>query len=172
LLALGGCERDLTEKDFVQKGKEAQERGQFAEAEIQLKNALQKNPDNVEARRRLGEVYVTQGKGKPGEEQLLRAKALGANPGLIAAPLGEAYLLQGLFREAMNSTQPGPDASPQTVARILEIRGRASLGLNDAEGGCRMFAQSLEADRSTCRAIGPRPGATSPPAIWTRRARA
>src|SRR5438309_3018152 len=79
LLGLAGCQRNLTDKDFVQKGKEAQEQGKLAEAEIELKNALQKNPDNIEARRRLGEIYVAQGKGKAGEEQLLRAKALGAN---------------------------------------------------------------------------------------------
>ena len=145
-LALGGCGRALTDQDFVQKGKEAQEQGKLADAEIQLKNALQKNPDNVEARRRLGEVYVLQGKGKAGEEQLLRAKALGANAVLIGPSLGEAYLLQGLYNEALATVQPESTMSPRQVATILEIRGRATMGLNDWASGCKLFDQAVEAD--------------------------
>src|SRR5450755_2225497 len=79
VLAIGACNRtqNYTDQEYVQKAKEFQDQGKLGSALIELKNALQKNPKNAEARLRLAEVYIGQGQGDPAENELSKAKELG-----------------------------------------------------------------------------------------------
>ncbi len=54
-LATGACDRAqrYTDQEYVQKAKDFQDHGKLDSALIELKNALQKNPKNPEARWRL-----------------------------------------------------------------------------------------------------------------------
>ena len=71
------------------------QKGDAKAAVIQLKNALQQNPDNKEARFMLGEVYLKQGDGASAAKELKRAKDLGMADDKVLIPLGKSYLLQG-----------------------------------------------------------------------------
>ncbi|MBI3344805.1 MAG: PEP-CTERM system TPR-repeat protein PrsT [Gammaproteobacteria bacterium] len=147
LLGLSGCERlkSYTDQEYLQKAKTAQSQGKLQEAVINLKNALQKNPNNAEARWLLGEAYVTLEQGRDAEKELQRAQELGINPESLKAPMGRALLLQGLYKRALDETQPGPDSSQGAIARMLEIQGQAQLGLGKLEG-CLLFQQSQQKD--------------------------
>src|SRR4051812_21580145 len=70
--ALGGCERlrSYTDVEYLQRAKELKTKESFPAAIIELKNALQKNPKNAEARWLLGEVYANTGLGKEAEKEL------------------------------------------------------------------------------------------------------
>lgn len=148
LLGLGGCERlkSYTDQEYLQKAKTAQSQRNLKEAVIDLKNALQKNPNNAEARWLLGEAYVTLEQGREAEKELKRAQELGINPESLKVPMGRALLLQGLYKRALDETQPGSDSSQINIARILEIQGRAQLGLGKLDEGCPLFQQSLQKD--------------------------
>jgi putative PEP-CTERM system TPR-repeat lipoprotein len=148
LVALGACDQTkrYTDQEYVQKAREFQDQGKLDSAVIDLKNALQKNPKNSEARLLLGEVYVSQGLGEPAENELKKAKELGMDYEALKVPMGDALLLQGLYPRVLEEIQPGPKASPGKVAKILEIQGRAHLGLFHFNEGCQRFAQSLEKD--------------------------
>lgn len=147
-LGLGGCfaPGDLTDQQHLQRAQDLKQQGKISAALIEARNALQKNPQNAEARSLLGEIYVEQGHGREAEEELKRARELGIHPETLKGPLGNALLLQRRYARVMDEIKPGPDSSPFNVARILEIRGRAQLGLGRLEEGCALFRQALEQD--------------------------
>jgi len=148
VLAVAACGRIMgrTEQELVQQGKELQAQGKLASAAIEFRNALQKNPKNAEARQRLGEIYVSQGLGEQAENELSRAKELGVAFDSLKVPMGEALLLQGRYQRVLTEIQPGSKSNPSDVPKILELRGRAQLGLFRFEEGCKLFGEALESD--------------------------
>ena len=147
-LAIGACNRtqNYTDQEYVQKAKDFQDQGKLESALIELKNALQKNPKNSEARWRLAEVYISQGLGEPAESELKKAKELGTNTEALKILMGQALLLQGLYPRVFAEVQPGPNSTPENVAKILEIEGRAHHGLLQFDEGCTLFAESVKRD--------------------------
>src|SRR6266478_1112440 len=147
-LATGGCDRaqQNTDQEYVQKAKDFQEQGKLASALIELKNALQKNPKNSEARWRLAEVYISQGLGNAAENELKKAKELGMSAEALNIPMGQALLLQGLYPRVLAEIKPGPQSTPESVAKILEIDARAHHGLLHFDEGCKLFAEAVEKD--------------------------
>ena len=148
LLATGACDQTkrLTDQEHVQRARDFQDQRKLDSAVIELKNALQKNPKNSEARLLLGEVYAGQGLGEPAENELKRARELGMDYEALKVPMGQALLLQRSYTRVLGEIQPGPKSPPANVAKILEIQARAHLGLFHFKEGCRLFAQSLEKD--------------------------
>jgi putative PEP-CTERM system TPR-repeat lipoprotein len=122
--------------------------GDLAGAVIQLKNALDINPNYLPSRLLLGRAYLRLGQGAAAETALRQALALGANKDVIVAPLGNALLLQRKHEEILDTLQPeSPD--PKDDYEIYTIRGRAHLEqgrLSDAELSFE-FAMSLDAER-------------------------
>ncbi len=148
LLSLSGCDqkKPLTDQEHVLKAKEFQDQDKLDAAVIELKNALQRNPKNSEARLRLGEVYASQGLGQQAEQELARAKELGIDNETLKVPMGQALLLQDLYPRVLAEIRVGPKSPKDNVPKILEIQGRAQFGLRHIEDGCMLFAQSLEKD--------------------------
>src|SRR6266540_2890984 len=147
-LTIGACDQTkrYTDQELVQRAKDFQAQGKPDSAVIELKNALQKNPKNAEARLRLGEIYVQLGFGEPAERELKWAKELGIADEALKVPMGQALLLRGLYQRVVAEIQPDPQSPPGDISRILEIQGRAQLGLLHLEEGCKLFAQSVDKD--------------------------
>jgi len=154
-LSMGaGCEklRNLTDVEYVQRAKVFQNEGDSASAVVELKNALQKNPNNAEARWILGEIYVDQGLGREAEKELRRASELGIHGDAIKVALGRALLLQNEFSKALAQSEPSGNASKSAVVNLLVIRGEADLGLRRLDDACRLFSEAREQDASFVRA--------------------
>src|SRR6266536_4672889 len=130
-LTIGACDQTkrYTDQELVQRAKDFQAQGKPDSAVIELKNALQKNPENAEARWRLGEIYAELGLGEQAELELKRAADQGVDDEALKVPMGHALLLQRLYKRVMDEVQPGPKAPPGEISKILEIQGRAQLGL-------------------------------------------
>lgn len=148
LLGLGGCERlrNYTDQEYVQRAKDFQAKGNAQAAVIELKNALNKNGNNAEARWLLGEAYLDIEEGAQAEKELKRARDLGINPETLMVSLGRAYLLQGRFREALTEIKPGAQASTRARAQILKLHGDAQVGLRKPKEGCALYEQAHEVD--------------------------
>jgi len=146
LLPIGGCDQTkrYTDQEYVQRAKDFQAQGKLDSAVIELKNALQKNPNNPEARLRLGEIYAELRLGEQAELELKRAKELGMNDEALKVPMGQALLLQGFNARAIREVELGPNTPSGNIPQILEIRGRAQLGLGHVDEGCALFDQSIE----------------------------
>ena len=74
LVFAGGCvERYATFDQVMADAKQAREKGNLSAAIVHLKNAVQKSPDNAEARYLLGITYNETGDYGSGEKELRRA---------------------------------------------------------------------------------------------------
>jgi len=147
-LALSGCDRfrNFTDQEHVQRAKDFQAKGDLRASEIELKNALGKNANNVEARLLLGEVYLASEQGASAEKELKRAQTLGVGAESLKVPLARAYLLQNKNKELLDEIQPGPQTSARNQAQILQLRGDALLGLQQGKQACGLYAQANQAD--------------------------
>ena len=117
--------------------------GKTDAAVIQLKNALQKNPENVEARLLLGKIYIQVGDGASAEKELDRAVRLKASKELWQVDLGQAYLLQKKFDQLLASIEPDPTFSGTTQAAVYNLRGQAYLATNSLDKARAAFEQAL-----------------------------
>lgn len=146
--ALSGCDRtsNLTEQEHIQRAKDFEDKGNLKGGVIELKNALQKNPDSAQARLLLGQIYLKLGQGDEAEKELSRAEKLGVNPESIKLQLGRAWLLMGEYKRVLEEISPTGSTSPRNKATILQMQGDALLGLRKLEEGCKLYKDSLTVD--------------------------
>ncbi len=104
------------------------ENGDTKAAIIQLKSALEQDPNNAAARRMLGKMYLSVGNGPYAEKELKAFIQRHGDDRKVRFMLAEAYLMQGKFRTVLKEIV---DDSTDTGIRVetLLIRGRAYLGL-------------------------------------------
>ena len=148
-LGLGGCDfRGDTEQAHLQRAKDLKTAGKLQSSVIELKNALQKSPDNAEARWLLGEIYLDLGQAPEAEQELAKAKELGYGEEAVQVPLGRALLAEGLYQRVLSEIEANPAFSPASQSKIIAVRGEAHFGLRHFDQACALFAQSIDIDQS------------------------
>jgi len=145
---LSGCDRtsNLTEQEHIQRAKDLEDKGKLQEGVIELKNAIQKNPDSAQARLLLGEIYLRLGLGNEAEKELSRAEKLGVNPETIKLQLGKAWLLTGDYKRVLEEISPSLSTSPRSKAAFFKMQGDALLGLRKLDEGCKLYKDALAID--------------------------
>ncbi|MES1981060.1 MAG: XrtA/PEP-CTERM system TPR-repeat protein PrsT [Pseudomonadota bacterium] len=134
--SLVACNKSQAPETLMAEAIQHRQKGDTKAAIIQLKNVLQKNPDNVEARYLLGSIYNETGDVQSAEKEIRKALSLGMNPAKALPELGRALLGQGQYQKVLDEIkQP---ATPN--AEISTLVGRAYLGL----GMNREAKESLE----------------------------
>jgi putative PEP-CTERM system TPR-repeat lipoprotein len=147
-LGLGGCGPigSRTDADYLTRAAALREQGDLRGAAIELKNALQKNPENLEARRLLGIVDIGLGSGEAAEKELRRALELGTAKAALLVPLAESLQLQGKHQALLDEISPTPDLPAQDEAAILAYRGDAWLGLGKRSNARAEYERALALD--------------------------
>lgn len=148
IVAAGCGSAQRTPAEHVQRAKDLHEQGDLRTAVIELKNAVQADPQNAEARWLLGNVYVDLADGVAAEKELRRAAELGVSPEAVRVPLSKALLLQAKFDEVLREMPPATGASTKQVARVQAVRAEALMGLGRVQEGCADFKQVQQADPS------------------------
>jgi len=150
VLNISGCGRGAgyTEQERLQRAKNFRDEGKLEASVIELKNALQTNPNNAQARWLLGEIYLDLDRAPDAEKELLQAKQLGADKESVKVPLGKALLAQGLYKRVISDINVGRESPPALQARIIELRGQAYFQLRQLDEACPLFSQSLAMDSS------------------------
>ncbi len=134
---LAACHSD-TPESLVAEAKQYQQKGDNKAAIIQLKNALEKNPDDAQARFLLASIALQTDDVLTAEKEARRALAL-KFPAEQALPvLGNALLLQGKLDEALAETEKGPQ-----TADLLAVRGNALQGLGKPDEAKQAFDAAL-----------------------------
>jgi putative PEP-CTERM system TPR-repeat lipoprotein len=143
-MALGGCQRATDTAAMIAEARHYRQQGDINAAVIQLKNALQKEPGNRDARHLLGEVYIEQADSVSAEKELRRALELGAPSTELLVLLGKSMLLQGHFQRVLDEfdSAPGHAGRPPIVA----LRAAALLGLARQSEAAALFQEALKAD--------------------------
>lgn len=145
VLLMGGvaaCGKTQTSQTLVSEAKQYQQKGDNKAAIIQLKNALQKNPDDTEARYLLGTIYNETGDPKSAEKELRKALGLGMSPAKVLPSLGKTLLILGEFQKVLDETQQG--SGIKDSAEISTLRGNAYLALGKTREAKESFEQALK----------------------------
>lgn len=109
----------------VQRAEEYLANGEFRASMIELKNALQEDPDNIDARVLLGEVSIAMGQTEAAASELQKAAGLGAAESRIRMPLGEALLAQRAFDAILSRFTISAGDPAVDKLEIHQLRGRA-----------------------------------------------
>ena len=148
--AIGGCDAtaSLTEQEHIERAKDYEDQGNLRGSIVELKNAIQKNPDSPQARLLLGQVYLKAGFGADAEKEFTRAEKLGVSRETLKPQLGDALLLMGEYQRVLDEINPGEQTSRANLARIHQIRADALLRKGQIQDACNLYQQSLDLDSS------------------------
>lgn len=147
---LPGCDSsaNLTEQEHIQRAKDFEDQGKLNVSIIELKNAIQKNPDSPQARLLLGQVYLKTGQGAAAEKELTRAEKLGVSRETLKPLLGDALLMMGEYKRVLDEIHPGDQTSRVNLARITQIRADAMMRQGQIKESCALFQQALDTDKT------------------------
>jgi len=141
------------ELEYIQRATSYRDAGNFKAAVIELKNALQRNPTDQQARLQLGKLYLNMGLFANAEKELRRAARLGAGAQDYLVPLGQVLLQLGNFDVLLDELQPVTELSSQVRAEVLALRGDAFLQDSEIEQAHTEFQKALQADSINVRAL-------------------
>jgi putative PEP-CTERM system TPR-repeat lipoprotein len=150
MLGVAGCDTGPDAAEFLAKARTAMDGGDQTTAVIELKNALQKNPDNADARWLLGSIYLQARQGAAAQKELTRAKELGMNTEDLNLALVRAQVYQAQFAEALSLIDA--TEAPTRPDALLALRGLALLGQQKLVDAERAFADALKANSTNLEA--------------------
>ncbi len=147
---LSGCDRSarLSVEEHIERAKDFQSKGDTRASILELKNAVQKDPNNAQARWLLGNAYLEMRLGGEAEIQLDKAVKLGINPTSARIPIARAQLYQGNFQQILDTLSAADTEEPGVLVQILDLRGNALLGLGKYTEGCPLFDRAIQTDKS------------------------
>lgn len=141
---VAGCSKTPDTQALISEAKAYQKKGETKAAIIQLKNALQQNPEDRDARLLLGQIYSQTGDPQSAEKELRKALSLGASPAQVLPTLARTLLEQRQFQKVLDEVKLTEGAKPD--ANLLSLRGSAYLGLGKIKEAKESFALALAAD--------------------------
>ncbi len=148
--SLLACDNESAEQkveDFLDSAAEKLAAGETNAAVIELKNAVQLAPEHAEARRRLGEIYLSRGQGDAAAKELRRALEHGAESPSLTAKLARALLLAGKPEEVLDLV-PAPDRDAEletATARTRHgLRAQALLATGEVAAAETLARRVLE----------------------------
>ncbi|SFP45877.1 putative PEP-CTERM system TPR-repeat lipoprotein [Nitrosomonas cryotolerans] len=140
--SLVACSEAKDTQVLISEATQYQQSGNDKAAIIQLKNALQQDPDNSEARYLLGTIYNQTGDHKAAEKELSRALRLGSDPGKVLPDLGKVLFNLGEFQQLLDKTEMLSATNNPT--ELLLLRGNAFLALGKYQDARNVFEQILK----------------------------
>lgn len=140
---LAGCGSSGNPDSLIASAKEFIGKHDNKSAIIQLKNALQKVPDNAEARFLLGNAELQTGDLAAAESELRRAKSLNYQPDLVSPALAQAMLSLGQFQKLLDEFKTVQLTAPEAKAKLQAILGNASLGLGKKDDAKQYYDAAL-----------------------------
>lgn len=123
----------------------------YTQAIIQLRNALQQDPNNLPARIMLGETLLRENQPEAAIKELEKAQSMGGDENLILVPLANAYLEIGKFEHVITGFNPDGHL-PEVQGELLMMQGESYAQL-----GNRKFAEEAFLGASTAMPADPRP---------------
>ncbi|MCC6610757.1 MAG: PEP-CTERM system TPR-repeat protein PrsT [Burkholderiales bacterium] len=128
------------------------EKSDLSGAIVQLKNALQQDPNLLVAHVLLGKAQIAQGDPAGAEASFERALQLGVDRSEIALPMARALLALGKHRELLERLPPA--AVPQSQRpELLMTRGQAYGAIGDTASERRAYEDARALDRGYVPAI-------------------
>ena len=151
LTACDGISR--SPEEYIESAHVYLDEGDLPAAIVELKNALQQSPENIEARKLLAEAYLSSGEGVDAEKEIRRAISLGMSRASGEIILASALLMQSEFQQIIESVV-APDKIPAAKrAKLLALWGDAYIGLKDLQAADSSYIQGLSLDAKSPEAL-------------------
>lgn len=128
-------------------------KGEYATAVIQLKNALLLEPDNGQARLLLGRTYLELQNGNSAYKELMRASDLGVSRETVLVPMGRALIMSGQYDELLNSIFIESEDPVTLKDDIYLLQGQAHLAKQNLELADEKFSRALELNPALANAM-------------------
>jgi putative PEP-CTERM system TPR-repeat lipoprotein len=140
IAGLGACGKTQTTESLLTEAKQYQQKGDYKAALIQLKNAVEKSPENGEARFQLGQLELTIGDLPSAEKELRKARSSGVAAERVLPILGKALALQGKYSDILLEITPDMAAKS---APLMALRGDALLSTGKTDDAKAAFERAL-----------------------------
>jgi len=137
---LGACGKTQTTESLLADAQQYQQKGDVKAALIQLKNAVEKSPENGEARIALGNLELAMGDVPAAEKEFRKARSLGIGVERVMPLLGKALAQQGKFKDILIEVTPDMAAKS---APLMSLRGEALLTTGKTYDAKAAFEQAL-----------------------------
>lgn len=144
LLACDGA--GLSEQEMLQKARDFLEQGELQAASIELRNTLQQNSENAEARYLLGEINLDIGDFSSAVKDFKKAASAGLKDGKAQIGIARALVAQQQFRTLLDEIEI-KDTWPESArADLLGLRAAAEASLGDLELAMATIAEGAKLD--------------------------
>jgi cellulose synthase operon protein C len=146
LASLTGCQNSLSVDRLIAEAQQYRQRGETQAAIIQLKNAIQKDPESQQARVLLGQIYIDIGNPLSAEKEFRKALSLGANSSEIMPQLGESMLMLGRADQLIAELKEWQGHYDRPA--LMVIRANALLAIGKTDESRQLFDKILKNDPS------------------------
>ncbi|MCK4705527.1 MAG: PEP-CTERM system TPR-repeat protein PrsT [Gammaproteobacteria bacterium] len=145
-LVLLGCGPDVSDQQMVQTARAYLDQNKLREAALELKNALQRNQDNAEARYLLGAINLDVGDAASAEKEFRRAAEAGWQEGLARVGQARAMIKSKAFQKVIDEIDAKDDYPANTRADLYALRALAQAGLGNIGLAIEILANAAEID--------------------------
>ena len=142
-ITAAGCSRQVSVPDLIRDARAYKAKGESSAAIIQVRNALKKEPANVEALLMGGRIYADTGELLEAENHLRKAIELGAEPEQALPVLGRVLLEMQKYRQILAEIEPNSQFNAESRADISLLRGRAEMELGAFKDAKADFSLAL-----------------------------
>lgn len=144
MLVLGGCSGESSET-LMASARKHLDKNDGKAASIQLKNLLQKNPENAEARFLLGKVMLDSGDVVGAAVELQKAQELGYDAEPLAPLLARIMLAKGEMQKLVSTYGQQTLKAPEAQAELQVMLASAYLALNKRDEAQTAVSAALAA---------------------------
>ncbi|MFT6412605.1 MAG: putative PEP-CTERM system TPR-repeat lipoprotein [Glaciecola sp.] len=148
LIGLSGCQKKTSEqhisaaKDFVVNGDQKS-------AIVELKNAIQVDPKQAEARFELGNLYLGQNNYQAAEKELNRAMELGYSPAKIIPLLARAYQRTGANTALEQIEHDMAELTSVEKAEVGYYKAQSLIQLNKTDEASVLIKELIQLDTNS-----------------------
>ncbi len=144
-LALFSCSGP-TDRQLVQTAKEYLSQAKMRAAALELKNALQKNPKNAQARYLLGEIDLKTGDLASAEKEFKRAANAGWSEAKTQIALARVLLDRHAYQQLLDDIKVKNSYQPDARANLYALRALAQAALKHTDKAGTLLAKATVLD--------------------------
>lgn len=137
---LAACHRNESAASLLAEAQQYKDKGDLKAALIQLKNAVEKSPDNGEARFQLAALELEMNDTQSADKELRKARSLGIGADRVLPLLGKADTREGRFKQLLDDI---PAEQAAKSAPLLALRGDALLATGKPDEAKKAYDDAL-----------------------------